>query len=64
MIRVIESASGAQRVEAARAFLAALPAAGGTLVVGASTFGLHRMSLTQLAVQVAAGEMARLGAGG
>ncbi|MGH7335761.1 MAG: hypothetical protein ACREKS_24030, partial [Candidatus Rokuibacteriota bacterium] len=78
MVRVIESASSAQRVEAARAFLAALPAAEGALVVGATrtaaddlvrwvtatagaTFGIHRMSLTQLAAQVAAPEMARLG---
>jgi len=36
VIRVIESTSGAQRVETARAFLAALPAASGALVVGAS----------------------------
>jgi ATP-dependent helicase/nuclease subunit B len=79
MVRVIESASSAYRVEAARAFLAALPAAGGALVVGATrnaaddlvrsvtatvgaTFGIHRLSLTQLAGQVAAAELARLGA--
>ena len=36
MIRVVESASGAERIEAARAFLGALPAGGETLVVGAS----------------------------
>ena len=78
MIRVIESASGAERVEAARAFLTAVPGAG-ALVVGASraaaddlvrratatagaTFGIHRMSLTQLAVQITAAAMARRGA--
>jgi hypothetical protein len=36
MVRVVESASGAERVEIARAFLAALPPAGEALVVGAS----------------------------
>ncbi len=36
MIRVVESASGAERVEAGRAFLAGLPAGGEALVVGAS----------------------------
>ena len=79
MIRVIESASSVGRVEAARAFLVALPAAGGALVVGASrtaaddlvrrvtatagaTFGIHRLSLTQLALQIAAAAMAQRGA--
>src|SRR5215831_9826695 len=36
MIRVVESASGAARVDAARAFVAARPPAGEALVVGAS----------------------------
>ena len=36
MIRVVESASAAERIEAARAFLAALPVGGESLVVGAS----------------------------
>ncbi len=36
MIQVVESASGAERIEAARAFLAALPAAAEVVVVGAS----------------------------
>ena len=79
MIRVIESAASAERVEAAREFLAALPAAAGALVVGASrgaaddlvrrvtatagvTFGIHRMSLTQLAVHMAAMALAQRGA--
>src|SRR5437764_242824 len=36
MIRFLESASGAERIEAARAFVAALPPAAEALVVGAS----------------------------
>jgi ATP-dependent helicase/nuclease subunit B len=36
VVRVVESASGAERIEAARAFLAALPAGGEAVVVGAS----------------------------
>ncbi|PWU22462.1 MAG: PD-(D/E)XK nuclease family protein [Candidatus Rokuibacteriota bacterium] len=79
MIQLVESASSAERIEAARAFLAALPAGGEALVVGASrdaaddlvrratvtrgaTFGIHRASLAHLAVRIAAGELARLGA--
>jgi CRISPR/Cas system-associated exonuclease Cas4 (RecB family) len=77
MIRVIESASASERVEAARAFLASVSEAG-ALVVGATriaaddlvrsatvsagaTLGIYRMSLTQLAVHLAAAERARLG---
>src|SRR2546426_2747839 len=79
VIHVVESAEAVERIEAARAFLAALPAGGEALVVGASrdaaddvvrratatsgaTFGIHRASLVQLAVRVAAAELARIGA--
>src|SRR5262249_7219968 len=78
VIRVMESAAAAARVEAAAAFLADLPPAAPALVVGASreaaddllrrvtstagaTFGSHRARLLQLAAQLAAGELARLG---
>ena len=78
MLTIFQSASAAERLRAAGAFVERVPAATEVLVVGASrdaaddlarrvtvargaTFGLHRASLTQLAVRLAAAEMARLG---
>src|SRR5439155_8010543 len=71
------SASAAERLGAATAFVERFPPSTEVLIVGASrdaaddlarrvtaargaTFGLHRASLTQLAVRFAATEMARL----
>jgi CRISPR/Cas system-associated exonuclease Cas4 (RecB family) len=79
VIRVVESASAAERIEAAQSFLQSLSPGEEVVVIGASreaaddlvrrvsaigaaTFGLHRVSLTQLAARMAAGEMARAGA--
>ena len=78
MLEVFRSASAAERVGAAIAFVERFPAATELLLVGASRdaaddlarrvtaargamFGMHRASLTQLAVRLASAEMARLG---
>jgi ATP-dependent helicase/nuclease subunit B len=73
-IRVFTSASASQRLAAAREFLGNLPRTGEALLIGATrdavdqlvwsslaqaTFGLHRMSLTQLAARLATAHFAR-----
>src|SRR5262245_61929048 len=78
MLEIFNSASAAERLRAAGAFIERFPPDAELLIVGASrdaaddlarrvtvtrgaSFGLHRASLTQLAVRFAAAEMARLG---
>src|SRR5882724_2324471 len=79
MLTIFQSASAAERLRAAGAFVERVPAATEVLVVGASrdaaddlarrvtvargaTFGLHRASLTQLAVRLAVAPATALGA--
>ena len=75
MVRTILASAAAVRLEEARAFIAALPAATEALVLSSSrgaaddlvrslrttTFGLHRFSLAQFAARVAAGTLAQRG---
>ncbi len=78
MLEIFQSASAAERLRTAGAFIDRFLPDTELLIVGASrdaaddlarrvtsargaTFGLHRASLTQLAVRLAAGEMARSG---
>ncbi len=78
MLETFQSASAAERLRAAAAFVERFPPSTEVLIAGASrdaaddlarrvtatrgaSFGLHRASLTQLAVRLAAAEMGRLG---